>query len=285
MIKVSKLLKVFISPFLLILLILGCITLVVSKNPEASSILHNLKYSYLSVIIVCHICIIIISGFIFRLLVKRYNIYLLGFDWVGLSFIANLLNNLFPYRPGIAFRYWHLKKRYPLSFKNYMQANLIFFGFTCFLGFVTLLYFFSYILGICVLIGAGLAIYFLQKEFLKSYILTAANQGLVILGMYFSMLALNIHPDLSSALAYSVLITFGMLFQITPGNIGILEILMGSLSTFMGNNFIIGATVMGVYRLSMLLPSVAIGSYFLSKIFNNKILNWLDSYEISKKAE
>lgn len=78
--------------------------------------------------------ILILSGLAFQVLSIPFQYRLKWIDWLGLSFIANFINQLIPYRPGMVIRYYYLNKNYQMPLKIYGWIMLIYFSLTCFIA-------------------------------------------------------------------------------------------------------------------------------------------------------
>ena len=82
---------------------------------------------------------------------------------------------------------------------------------------------------------------------------------------YYTFDFLNLYPDIDKILLYVSFIRISSIIQITPGNIGFQELLLGTLTELTGGTILVGVTVSLIIRL---LTNITLG--ILSVIFNIK---------------
>ncbi len=261
-------------------------------NPSLSIVIYLIQAS-----------IIAISGFPFYILMKMFGYDIRVKDWIGLSFIANLLNQLLPYRPGLAFRFIYLKKHYKILLKHYSFITLFYFFILMSTAFIMVLLpqwfielppFFNHqivimiTLVICSMLILGLAITLLSKyekakqseaswshmrlhisamirhpkTMLPTIFCFLVIQGLSILNFHVIFQALGIPIELSHTVIFVGIFTLGMLFPVTPGNIGLLEILLGGITEALYGQFSLGFSAILLYRAAQLLVGLTFGSLF-----------------------
>lgn len=85
---------------------------------------------WIFLVIPLQILMLVLAGYAFQCLSQAYQFPLRWQDWMGLSFIANFMNQLLPYRPGIFFRYFYLKKHYAMPLKCFAWVMSIYLCFT-----------------------------------------------------------------------------------------------------------------------------------------------------------
>lgn len=241
---------------------------------------------------------ICISAYKFKLTIDlSLNKTILFKGWLQVFVKGYVLNNLIPYS-GIAYRGIHLKKYYDVSYTEYTIACYIFgiVGLTLLIVSALLLIsfhhhaFISITSLIVVLILIRFKFYFLKKistiEFrnikikfyLKKFegidkqlknILQSQKRYLFLLFFFSSLfidfmvygLILNsIMPKVSWYLMLYIYILYSLawLIRLTPGNIGVQELLLGGLTSLIGFGFLSGITLSILLRLVNLF-----GAFFL----------------------
>lgn len=291
-----------ISYFILLSVITG---LIFYYGKNICTILGQVKWWIICILILLHISLITLGGFAFKILCTPFDIHLRWQDWAGLSFIANLLNQLFPYRPGMGFRYLYLRQRYKMTSAEFIYVMLVYLLFTLAISAAFTLvgaYFgkvpqrFNHLtLMALLLFGLGLFcilwlamrqrhIEVLEKNIIGRFIqktlhamhilinnpviLISSTLTLVLVNtltaviFYFTFIAAGTPLPFSSCLFFVGIIVMAMIFPITPGNIGVLETLAGTLTQMMYQDFSLGFSVTALYRASQLIPSIILGSSF-----------------------
>ena len=102
--------------------------LVMMHKDEFGSLFQNTKPIPMLTLILLQIPLIALRGYPFKVLVSSLGYEIRIRDWAGLSFIANFLNLVLPYRPGMVFRYWYLKKHYRLPLSHFTRVSLFYFA-------------------------------------------------------------------------------------------------------------------------------------------------------------
>lgn len=301
-----------LSYALLFIIIIG-ITLYYEKDIFNS--FSQLKWWMIFLMLLLQIPMIAFGGLAFKLLSIRYDIHIRWQDWIGLSFIANLLNQLLPYRPGLLFRYLYLHQHYHMKSAEFFFLMLVYFlltvavsaGFTL-TGWLTssLPHQFDKItlLILVLLIFISGFIFFLirnkpQNEVFSTkpfshHLLhksltalnTLLNKPAILLGATFSLILMNLFAALIFYLAFIAtgsplpfghclfligIVVFAMIFPITPGNIGVLEALIGTLTQIMYQDFGIGFSVTALFRATQWIPSLIFGTSFSFLLIGNII--------------
>lgn len=254
------------------------------------------------ILVLLHIPCIALGGLAFSILCTRYDIRLHWQDWLGLSFIANFLNQLLPYRPGMGFRYLYLRHHYQMKTSHFLTIMLIYFLLTVLAStffsvigwiFSDLPKTFDHITLIALLIGIGILIGLLgiklQNRFLLRILPLAHLHKIIIVletlldnpRVLFESLAILALINILSAflfqlifisigapIAFSIclfligIMSIAMIFPITPGNIGVLETLFGTLTQLLYQDYGIGFSAVALYRVSQWIPSLFLGTTF-----------------------
>jgi uncharacterized membrane protein YbhN (UPF0104 family) len=290
--------------------ILACavIGILLYNAREIFDIFKEISWWLILTLVLLQIPLIASGGLAFKILCKRFNIDLHWQDWVGLSFIANLVNHLLPYRPGVAFRYMFLQQRYQMKVMDYVYIMLIYgllmlgisAGFTLigwlnstiahtfnkviFISFGLFLFILLIILGLKLIKfesgwfntkfkNLGSDTFHKGMQAMKLLI----DNPLILLGSALSLLMLNLITAVIFYLIFKAagvslpftdcvflvgIATIAMIFPITPGNIGVLETLIGTLTQMMYGNFSIGFSVTALFRATQWIPSIILGTSF-----------------------
>jgi uncharacterized membrane protein YbhN (UPF0104 family) len=251
------------------------------------------------------------AGLAFALLCKTKVNNATWSEWIGLSFIANLLNQILPYRPGLIVRYLYLNKNHQLKLRDYVSINLLFFLFISLIGFI----FFSigmfflpidiknqlttqyslpnnYLPITLLIIVFITASVFLFKRFIKKTYKRIFNKQnfksilnilfmhiSLALSFYFCFKALNYPVPFIDTVCITGAVTVASIISLTPGNIGVIETLLGSLTLWWYSDFSIGLAAAIIYRGSNFFSSsIGSGLFFFKladKIPSRKqIKNW-----------
>lgn len=298
MLNPSKKLLSLISCIILLSVVTG---LIFHYAKDIYATLTQVKWPIICLLIFLHIPMIALGGLAFKILCTPFKIYLRWQDWAGLSFIANLLNQLFPYRPGMGFRYLYLRQRYKMSNAEFIYVMLVYFLFTLAISAAFTLIggltgaipkSFNHIMLIALALVTLIAFFILwlnihrpseksslhrlvQKTLHAMHILV--NNPAILIGSSISLILANILAALifyvtfiaigtplpfSNCLFLVGIIVIAMIFPITPGNIGVLEALVGTLTQMMYQDFSLGFSVVALYRASQWVPSIVLGSSF-----------------------
>lgn len=289
--------------FFYILLACTAFILVVHFQKNILSLFQNVEWWHILLLGILHIPIIALGGFSFNILCGIYKIHLSFRDWFGLSFIANLLNQLLPYRPGIGFRFLYLKYRYQFTFSCFFNITLFSFLITlsasalivCFTWhFIHLPQQFNKMFlttgGIVLIMALIISLYF-ALPFLKSkihalhYLIQAPGMLIKVLcnnllvhflyalSFFIACKAMNTPLSFLDCLFFSGIITAAQIFPITPGNIGLLELLFGMMTQVLYQHFSMGFSIVALYRGSLWITSFFLGTLFSFMLIGSMIPN------------
>lgn len=233
------------------------------------------------------------GGLAFDFLTKPYHIQLATKDWLGLSFIANLLNQFLPYRPGMGFRYWYLQHHYAFTAKCFFAIMLVYlallvcvstvFSFISWLFLQDTLppFFNTLFLGFCsacpIIMIAGILLkknhFFaaysqLQpllsdyRHMLQSLLVMGAMLGLIALIFYLVFAAVGAPLSTSHCMFLVGMVTLASIVPITPGNMGVLETFAGTLTLLLYKDFALGFSAVMLFRVTQWIPSILLGAWF-----------------------
>lgn len=298
-------LKKFLNPISFLILFTVIVGLLFHYGKDIYAILAQTRWSIICILILLHIPMLTLAGLAFKILCVPFNIHLRWQDWVGLSFIANLLNQLFPYRPGMGFRYLYLRQRYKMTSTQFIYVMLVYFLFTLAISAAftlvgglmgTIPRSFNHVMLIALLLVMLIACIMLwlsrpkhqidspakntvhrliQKTlgamhillnnpviFMSSSIALILANTLTALTFYVTFIAVGTPLPFSNCVFLSGIIVIAMIFPITPGNIGVLETLIGTLTQMLYQDFSLGFSVVALYRVSQWIPSIILGTGF-----------------------
>jgi uncharacterized membrane protein YbhN (UPF0104 family) len=302
-----KLLKKILSLISYLVLAGIIIGLIFYYGKDIYAIFAHVKWWLICVMISLQIPMIALGGYAFQILCKRFDIQLRWQDWAGLSFIANFLNQLLPYRPGVGFRYLYLRQHYQMKSAQFIYVMLVYFLLTLIIsaGFTIIGWLFGNLpqnfnnitlVALLVIILVCSFIFWLKTTqsrhanenfplYLPHQLIQKTLQAIHLLinnpVILFSSCLTLFFVNLLTAVIFHVtfiavsapmpfsdciflvgIITIAMLFPITPGNIGVLETLLGTLTQLMYNDFSLGFSVSALYRASQWIPSIILGTSF-----------------------
>lgn len=273
--------------------------------------LSQVEWKYIAILICLNAPFIASGGLSFQLLCLSHKIPLHWKTWLGLSFIASFVNQLLPFRAGMAFRYFYLHNHYkmqPITFLTIMTMYFIillmisaaftlvgwmlgniphtFSQFPLFAGgiFVILVLVFFVINHLRKLEPKIdpegdlkpplLTQWFAQLRsgcihlFSHPLYLFAAIVGFIVFNtlstliVYVTFLSFETPVPFTDCLFLAGLIQLTMIFPLTPGNIGILEMIFGTLTQILYKDFGLGFSAIALYRACNWVPSITLGSLF-----------------------
>lgn len=265
---------------------------------EFKAAFSQLSWSHFLMLNFLQILIVGSGGLPFKTLCLPLNVNIRFKDWLGLSFAASLLNQALPYRPGLAFRFFYLKTHYQLSGSAFLAvtfAYLILIVASAFvLGFLACLTsnlpteledkllptlgVFSLIFMILIFIkwwSKGRSITLpgtaeLHKILQQPRHIISSSIWVIFALLMSSLLFYLIFNQIQTPLPFSQcvflisLLSISMLVPITPGNLGIAETIIGSLTHFLYGDFTQGFMAVILFRLSQFTVSASLGGLFLS---------------------
>lgn len=262
------------------------------QGPLIVSTLSKTKLSLTILLIVLNIPYIALGGLAFDVLCRLYSIHLRWQDWFGLSFIANFMNQLLPYRPGMGFRYVYLKQHYNMKLSEFtfimigyflimLMSGIAFTASGWLIPGLPVAFYKTLTLCLGVAIGLILILVLLKRLPLLRTVALFINNPNTLLISCFCLLVMHLLGALMlfisfKALAFSSpflhcifltgLLSIAMIIPVTPGNIGVMEALMGSLTQIMYNDFTLGFSTMALFRASQWVTSSFFGVVFSLKL-------------------
>lgn len=285
------------------------IYILMNHGHDIQNALSKIEYKWLLILVPLQFAMIAISGFAFKILSLPFDFKLKWHDWMGLSFIANFMNQLLPYRPGFAFRYLYLKQNYNMPLNIYLWIMTAYLAITCFIAacFCLLGWLFGklYIIDgrqilLVLILCSGLILfgYFLKKSSntqvatgfdslftaLKKMIhapgiLSISSMSFIISYLIITLLFYSIFISLHHPIAFTHcmfltgIITVASIVPITAANIGVNESLMGVLTQLLYQDFSLGFSATLIYRMSQWIPAFIFGTLFSFYLVGN-IFPW-----------
>lgn len=118
------------------------------------------------------------------------------------------------------------------------------------------------------LIGEGFITLLGSPRLLRnSFFLELGNQLIHALKFYFVLQFFGLEISLVLALIYSSVNILSDVFMLTPGNLGIKEVIIGAISSLMGNRFSIGVGITIVMRILSLIVYLIYSSIFALPVY------------------
>lgn len=268
-------------------------------SQDIFTLFKHLNWKIISLLTFLHIPLILLYGLGFEEICKAFKYRLRWMDWVGLSFITNFLNQLLPYRPGLAFRYFYLRKHYHIPTQQFVFILLTYLSLMLLVSAVFILIGgiyghlpirFSHMLwiGAGLLVGLTLLVLWFYRGHIKSEthpkwaqwyqmgavmltqpfligrtsLIFMAMGGLNTLIFFLILSALHVPLPWLDCIFLVGVMFLAMIVPITPGNIGLLETLMGTFTQIFYHNFGLGFAAIALYRVTQWIPSAFFGILF-----------------------
>lgn len=299
-------LKTSFSIILLIIIISG-IAYHLATNRDLLDALWRISAIQVVLLIILRTVLIGSNGLYLKIFAAKFDVNLKAEEWIGLSFITTMGNQIMPLSGGTIARAVYLKQRYALPYTrfvtmlaaNYLvtfwivgiaglfaclatndlnHARLILSAFfLAVIVFITLVLIMPYTSlpdrnRITRAFNIALEGWFLIKADRRLLVLVASVALLSILlnGVSFWIAYQSIHMRISvqAAMLVSLLPFFLSLVNVTPGNLGVQEAMIGLLSGFIGRGLGEGLLVALLIRAATLIPAFIAGpicSYALSR--------------------
>tara|TARA_R110002110_G_scaffold121431_2_gene297250 strand:- start:87454 stop:88395 length:942 start_codon:yes stop_codon:yes gene_type:complete len=267
---------------------------------EIQQSFQNIRMFEILAITLIQIPIIGLGGMAFYFLSFR-AIKISKVDSIGLSYIANLLNQILPYRPGMIYRYFFLKYKYQMPLSLFFCIMSLYLIFTLITGslftvigwwwanlsIINLNDFFilsSIVLSIIVLsllVRIPKNFNFEEKFPTLHERLNYIKQNLLhpeLLSISF-LIFIGIHLLISTSLFYiyqslnhtipfthciflAGMMSLSSILYVTPGNIGINESLFAAITQVIYQDFSIGLSASLLFRITQWIPGICLGCIF-----------------------
>ncbi len=284
-----------------LIVVIAAILFYLSTQPQLLAALQQISWSLLAIIIVFRLLFLITSGLYLQTFAKKFNISLTFTEWFGLSVVTTMGNYITPFAGGMVARAAYLKHRHNFpyaSFATLLASNyLVVFWVIGAIGFTTLIIFFPlqdiYIMLALLFLAMPITISILtilpnvhlpethrlfrilntslegwnlvknDKILLAQLgLYTMANIALNGLSFWVAYNALGFTVSFSSALLISLIAVFSILLNITPGNLGIQEIIVSVSSNLLGPGGGEGLVVALIIRAATLLLVFTLGPFY-----------------------
>lgn len=249
--------------FIITVLCLGACVSFLVKNSHIFLIFHRISPSFLILFFIFTLLYTASNGYFSKIILTGFSVKVTFGEWFSLPFVTSLANLVTPFRGGAAYRAWYLKKLYNLSYSLFMVqlgSSIMFsliigslFGFTSSIYFVIqqkpfagyfVAAFFMIAVTTYVLIRSKIHIaansnIFLKKlrDVLDGWHMIHTNTTLVaklvlnvlithslsFILLYLAYRSLQINIGFMAVVFISITSSFSMLFNVTPGNLGLRE--------------------------------------------------------------
>jgi uncharacterized membrane protein YbhN (UPF0104 family) len=313
--------KSIISVSILLLTCCG-IVYYLSLHWELLNSLWNISLTQVVILIILRTLYTSTYGLFLKISIAKLQIRLKPREWFGLPFITTMGNQLTPFAGGVIMRAMYLKHRHSLSYTQFatlLFANhLITFWVAGCIGMLTcvfsphlgrarwiLIIFFS-IMVVVIAIIVSLPPHSLSGQnrviktinnFFEGWAILKEDKTLLIqitfivfigvmlnglsFGVAFYAIDLNALPQ--TVLLVSLLPFFLILIYITPGNLGVQEIIISITSGFVGTGLGKGLLVALLIRATTLIPVFSLGMIY-SLLLANDLSNYQPSPSVSNRS-
>jgi len=285
----------------LLLVACGAIYSYLSANREPLHLLRNISFAQAALLVTLRILYMGTYGLFLKISTAKFHIRLDAREWFGLPFITSLGNQLTPFAGGVIVRAVYLKRRHALpyaTFTSLLAANHVMTVWAAGLtGLLTCMLFsdlgpwrwamtvfFSLVVGMITLIvslprfslpGHGRFIR-TANSVLEGWSLVKGDRtllvraalialaGIVLNGLSFRLayLAIGVMVRPQAAVILSLLPFFLVFLAITPGNLGVQEIVISLTSALLGGGVGKGLMVALLIRAATLIPACVLGVVF-----------------------
>jgi uncharacterized membrane protein YbhN (UPF0104 family) len=296
----------YLSIAILILVVAGLAAFLSSEKSLLPQLMH-VDMTLMVCLVILRFLFLVTNGLFLKTYSDRFGIRLSVKEWLGLSIVTTMGNFVTPFSGGLMARAAYLKHRHGFSYADFttsLAANylvnfwvisltgivvLLFLG-TSSPGMLPLVLFFAAATAVTSLLavvpvgelrGGSLLTknlnqvlkgwtmirkdrFFLEKLVLYVFVNIAING----LSFYLAYIALGSDVTFLASLVVSLLTSFSLLVNLTPGNLGIQEAVTSLSSALLGLGAGLGLLVALIIRAASLLPVVGLGpvfSYFLTK--------------------
>ena len=288
-------------PVFSITLILIVITGFLYRERDTLATLQGISVRFILLLISLQSGVLVVNGIALRILSTKLNVHLKIKEWLGLSFMTTLGNMITPFSGGLIARAAYLKHRHGFSYAQFvtsLAANyLISFMMVSVTGLIVLTVFhrhfgFFWELTLVFLITALILVALVLtppreltwnnrlvhniNEAIRGWTYIKRDRALIIRLSFCTMInillggamyqmayrsyGLAVPFDLS--LLVSLLASFSILINLTPGNFGIQEAIVAVSSELLGMGAAYGVLVSLLLRLTGLLVAFTLGALF-----------------------
>ncbi|MDM8528623.1 lysylphosphatidylglycerol synthase transmembrane domain-containing protein [Anaerolineales bacterium HSG24] len=310
-----KWLETFI-PFLVILII---IIYLYSQQENLLTMLSNVSPLTFSLLITLQLVGLVTSGLLLNLFVLKFNVRLKSKEWFGLSVVTVMANYLTPFSGGMLARAAYLKQRHAFPYAQFvtmLSANyLITFWVVGCCGAISMLVYpahFSipiFILFVTVILGTSILTFLPHLRLpgknwfihnvnmailawcqvrddrplvLKLIGYTLINISVNGLSFWVAYAGLGQEVPFVLALLFGLLISFSILINITPGNLGVQEAVSAFSAEILGVGATEGLLAALIIRAALLVTVLTLGPIF-SYLLTQELSTHKSNYRCSDK--
>ncbi|MCB0193889.1 MAG: flippase-like domain-containing protein [Anaerolineae bacterium] len=283
------------------------IILYLCAQPQLLTSLSNLSWSLMALIIICRFFFLMTNGLYQKAFANKFEVDLKFVEWFGLSIVTTMGNYMTPFSGGMVFRAAYLKHQHKFAYARFatlIASNyLVVFWVVGVVGFGVLISFFPlrevylrlalFFLAVSMIISTLIllpnirlpgnyplvislnislegwnAVKNDRKLLVQLALYTVLNILLNGLSFWIAYIAVGVQISFPSALLISLIGVFSILLNVTPGNLGIQEVVISISSNLLGAGSGEGLLVALIVRTSTLLLVFVLGpifSYILTK--------------------
>lgn len=294
----------WIKPSIILLVLAGLLIAFYQQHEAIFKSFQMVDRGTWLILALLHTPIVALGGLAFYIFTSYQNKIIL-LDALGLSFVASGLNQILPYRPGMVYRFAFLRAKYQMTLSLFAAIMMLYLIFTLIIGCLfTVLgwwqgemyaidikhYFWVLIFASALLFfacipsrravsleenthtGVWAKLSIMKNNLLKPSIVMSNICIFVVMHLLIScslliiFKALQIDVGLYSCIFFAGMLGLSSIIHVTPGNLGVSEGLMASLTHALYQDFSLGLTVSLIFRMTQWIPLVILGFYFCLKL-------------------
>lgn len=270
------------------ILIFSIFWFVSNHSEKVLEIWESFSANDISILVSLQFCAVFFLSYPITIFFRTHNLYTKLFDIIFLTYACNFFNHLVPYRPGVALRWWYLKKHYSVSSTLFFSVMSVYFVWLVLAAIITFII-------TAVFLNIPLNIIFQQFKFpaftllivllfmvllwtkIRHYpyfenivqtlkLISKANTCQLIAStlIFYMLMGVTLmicfekigHAiPLHAALFFLCTLKLTSIIQITPGNAGIAEVAVGALTQWLYQDFTIGFSAIAIFRITQLTAS------------------------------
>jgi len=294
--KISRIVSYIIG-----IVILICISLYLYYNHDLLLSLKSITFETTFALIICWLIIYILRGYRIKILLDCFDIKAIPREWFGVTVIGAMSSYLIP-QSGVITKGGYFRARRNLSISHFLSTQLVdyllLFSINSLIGISILLFLnikdeikYTGIIVLSVFIVINGLLYFVKGRHIRvgnrfiSDKLRSIFQGIdiiykkpsnlillvgsnlasiFVLGLWYYLAYIAIDIDISflGAVLLGIVLNFSIVIRITPGNIGVQELVLALLSQVLEIKYIDGLTAAMIVRAVSLILSFLFGISF-----------------------
>ena len=294
--------RVLFSVLVYILVIIGLAALLQTYYSDLKALFSRVDMWDFVIIslLQCPIIVLLIWPSVY--LIRQHGYYVSFRDIFLLAHVCNMFNSILPYRPGIGIRWLFLKHHYKVPTMVFIINSVCFYSFLLLFTLIVFILmgmhldlperFYAsskspYVTAVLAMLGIlfvgtvarkvknkNLIVQYIQKVSQKKLSLliflvtTSSNIFLMAFALYLAFAALGqtLYPGACLWLICGLVLSSTV--HVTPGNIGISEFVVGSLTEYMFHDFSLGLAAFLIFRVTQMTTAFIIGLPSIHYIVN-----------------